>query len=260
MPASREAVVRKSARCSGRAARPLAEVLKDAGDGSSARSSVRSWISSPATGGIGIVTVALIAAYRLTDYARAPWRCRSPSIMATRTEQIAWVVKIAGLTVSVSGVFIGRSVGGEMGAAALARDGKHPDDDLEFRLRLAGNDSHADASRTRTRQRLRQPRDCRRRALYSSRTSLASRARSTPQPNTRSSRHCSRWPASGGGFLRLRVAAPRAIHSSSSTRRRSAFRVCCCSSGCGSHRGRHVDLLTPDARADAGGNARAGGS
>ena len=56
--------------------------------------------------GITIVTVALIAAYRLTDYGEGAMTLPFFHDHGYSNEQIAWVVKIVGLTVSVFGVFL----------------------------------------------------------------------------------------------------------------------------------------------------------
>jgi len=58
-------------------------------------------------GRIAIVTVALIGAYRLTEYAEGAMTMPFFHDHGYSNEQIAWVVKIVGLTVSVLGVFIG---------------------------------------------------------------------------------------------------------------------------------------------------------
>ncbi|HVS77970.1 MAG TPA: MFS transporter [Steroidobacteraceae bacterium] len=58
-------------------------------------------------GRIAILTVALIGAYRLTDYAEGAMTLPFFHDHGYSNEQIAWVVKIVGLTVSVLGVFIG---------------------------------------------------------------------------------------------------------------------------------------------------------
>jgi len=57
-------------------------------------------------GWIAIITLALIAAYRLTDYAEGAMTLPFFHDHGYSNEQIAWVVKIIGLTLSVLGVFI----------------------------------------------------------------------------------------------------------------------------------------------------------
>jgi PAT family beta-lactamase induction signal transducer AmpG len=56
---------------------------------------------------IAIVIVAFIGAYRLTDYAEGAMTLPFFHDHGYSNEQIAWVVKIVGLTVSVFGVFVG---------------------------------------------------------------------------------------------------------------------------------------------------------
>jgi PAT family beta-lactamase induction signal transducer AmpG len=56
-------------------------------------------------GRIAIVTLALIGAYRLTDYAEGAMTLSFFHDHGYSNDQIAWVVKIVGLTVSVFGVF-----------------------------------------------------------------------------------------------------------------------------------------------------------
>ncbi|MDE2261120.1 MAG: MFS transporter [Gammaproteobacteria bacterium] len=56
---------------------------------------------------IAILTVAFIGAYRLTDYAEGAMTLPFFHDHGYSNEQIAWVVKIVGLTVSLLGVFIG---------------------------------------------------------------------------------------------------------------------------------------------------------
>ncbi len=58
-------------------------------------------------GRIALATVALIAAYRLTEYAEGAMTMPFFHDHGYSNEQIAWVVKIVGLTVSVLGVFVG---------------------------------------------------------------------------------------------------------------------------------------------------------
>jgi len=58
-------------------------------------------------GRIAIITLALICAYRLTDYAEGAMTLPFFHDHGYSNEQIAWVVKILGLTLSVLGVFIG---------------------------------------------------------------------------------------------------------------------------------------------------------
>jgi len=58
-------------------------------------------------GRIAIGTLALIAAYRLTDYAEGAMTLPFFHDHGYSNEQIAWVVKIIGLTLSMFGVFIG---------------------------------------------------------------------------------------------------------------------------------------------------------
>jgi PAT family beta-lactamase induction signal transducer AmpG len=58
-------------------------------------------------GWIALITLALIAAYRLTEYAEGAMTMPFFHDHGYSNEQIAWVVKIVGLTVSVFGVFIG---------------------------------------------------------------------------------------------------------------------------------------------------------
>jgi PAT family beta-lactamase induction signal transducer AmpG len=57
-------------------------------------------------GRIAIVTLALIGAYRLTDYAEGAMTLPFFHDHGYSNEQIAWVVKIIGLTLSMLGVFI----------------------------------------------------------------------------------------------------------------------------------------------------------
>jgi MFS transporter, PAT family, beta-lactamase induction signal transducer AmpG len=57
-------------------------------------------------GRIAIITLALIAAYRLTDYGEGAMTLPFFHDHGYSNEQIAWVVKIVGLTLSVLGVFI----------------------------------------------------------------------------------------------------------------------------------------------------------
>lgn len=56
---------------------------------------------------IAIVTLALICAYRLTDYAEGAMTLPFFHDHGYSNEQIAWVVKVVGLTLSMLGVFIG---------------------------------------------------------------------------------------------------------------------------------------------------------
>jgi PAT family beta-lactamase induction signal transducer AmpG len=58
-------------------------------------------------GRIAIVTVALIGAYRLTEYAEGAMTLPFFHDHGYSNDQIAWVVKVVGLTVSVLGVFLG---------------------------------------------------------------------------------------------------------------------------------------------------------
>jgi MFS transporter, PAT family, beta-lactamase induction signal transducer AmpG len=57
-------------------------------------------------GPIAIITLALIAAYRLTDYGEGSMTLPFFHDHGYSNEQIAWIVKIVGLTLSVLGVFI----------------------------------------------------------------------------------------------------------------------------------------------------------
>lgn len=57
--------------------------------------------------GVAIVALAFIAAYRLTEYASGAMTLPFFHDHGYSNEQIAWVVKIVGLTLSVFGVFIG---------------------------------------------------------------------------------------------------------------------------------------------------------
>jgi MFS transporter, PAT family, beta-lactamase induction signal transducer AmpG len=57
-------------------------------------------------GRIALLTVALIGAYRLTDYAEGAMTLPFFHDHGYSNDQIAWVVKIVGLTVSVLGVFV----------------------------------------------------------------------------------------------------------------------------------------------------------
>lgn len=56
--------------------------------------------------GVAIITLALIAAYRLTDYGEGSMTLPFFHDHGYTNEQIAWVVKIIGLTLSVFGVFL----------------------------------------------------------------------------------------------------------------------------------------------------------
>src|SRR6185312_8114952 len=58
-------------------------------------------------GRVAIATIALIGAYRLTDYAEGAMTMPFFHDHGYSNEQIAWVVKIVGLTVSMIGVFAG---------------------------------------------------------------------------------------------------------------------------------------------------------
>jgi PAT family beta-lactamase induction signal transducer AmpG len=58
-------------------------------------------------GRVAIATIALIGAYRLTDYAEGAMTMPFFHDHGYSNEQIAWVVKIVGLTVSMVGVFAG---------------------------------------------------------------------------------------------------------------------------------------------------------
>jgi MFS transporter, PAT family, beta-lactamase induction signal transducer AmpG len=57
-------------------------------------------------GRIAIITLALIAAYRLTDYGEGSMTLPFFHDHGYSNEQIAWIVKIVGLTLSVFGVFL----------------------------------------------------------------------------------------------------------------------------------------------------------
>jgi MFS transporter, PAT family, beta-lactamase induction signal transducer AmpG len=59
------------------------------------------------SGRIALVTLALIGAYRLTEYAEGAMTMPFFHDHGYSNDQIAWVVKVVGLTVSVLGVFIG---------------------------------------------------------------------------------------------------------------------------------------------------------